>query len=89
MTMYEETCDVGLSRRLGSKKASSADQRKASLRTARQQVRLFEDQSADLLREHHRAMECRDCEDSLQLGIEAFTGLSGPPDLRQNILQWE
>lgn len=43
-----------------------------AFRTAREQVQLFTDQSRELLAEHCMAMECRDCEDFLQLGIDAF-----------------
>ncbi len=45
-----------------------------ALRTARKHVQNFEREStaAVVMQEHHDAMECRNCEDFLQLGIDAF-----------------
>jgi hypothetical protein len=43
-----------------------------ALRTARNCVRYYNDESANLLERHAEAMDCRDCEDLLQLGIDAF-----------------
>jgi hypothetical protein len=42
-----------------------------ALRHAQVVVKSYADEEGRL-REHHEAMECRDCEDFLQLGIDAF-----------------
>lgn len=44
------------------------------LRIARSRVKDYTDES-DLMKQHHQAMDCRDCEAFLQLGIDAFTWL--------------
>jgi hypothetical protein len=46
-----------------------------AFRTARLHVHNYSDQSDDLMRRHAEAIECRDCEDFLQLGIDAFKWL--------------
>jgi len=45
------------------------------LRYARNRVSDFEEQSKDLMQLHLEAMDCRDCEVFLQLGIDAFRWL--------------
>jgi hypothetical protein len=47
-----------------------------ALRTARSRVRDYQDQSTDLMKKHAEAMDCRDCEAFLQLGIDAFHWLA-------------
>ena len=44
------------------------------LRTARRHVANFADE-CDVLKDHQQAMECRDCDAVLQLGIDAFAWL--------------
>ena len=46
-----------------------------ALRIARERVGRYRDESDDLMRRHAEAIDCRDCEDFLQLGIEAFNWL--------------
>lgn len=46
-----------------------------AFRTAEQRVGNFADES-DWFRLHEQAMECRDCEDVLRIGIEAFEWLN-------------
>jgi hypothetical protein len=41
-------------------------------RTADKHVRNYEQEGKDLMAEHREAMDCRDCETFLQLGIDAF-----------------
>lgn len=53
-----------------------------ALRTARRRVDDFANQLA-VIRQSREAMECRDCEDYLQLGIDAFNWLKRAND------QWE
>lgn len=43
-----------------------------ALRYARRNIQTFSDQSEDLMGRHFEAMDCRDCEAFLQLGIDAF-----------------
>ena len=50
-----------------------------AFRTAEQQVGFYSDQS-EAMRSHHEAMECRDCEDFLQLGIGAFKWIQRAED---------
>src|SRR4051812_16798980 len=45
------------------------------LRYAEEHVRHFEDQQGLLMRSHYDAMDCRNCEAFLQLGIDAFAWL--------------
>ncbi len=45
------------------------------LRIARQRVECFERESGELMKQHYEAMDCRDCETFLQLGIEAYDWL--------------
>jgi hypothetical protein len=47
-----------------------------ALRAARQHVVNFTDESEIVIKNHLEAMECRDCEDILQLGIDAFHWLN-------------
>lgn len=47
-----------------------------ALRAARQHVASFTDESEIVIKNHLEAMECRDCEDVLQLGIDAFGWLA-------------
>lgn len=55
--------------------------------TARAQVSLFSNQSKGL-RHHHEAMECRDCEDFLQIGIDAFSWIErAHENLRRRIYE--
>lgn len=49
--------------------------RMLAFRTAEQQVKNYAHESLQLMQEHHAAMDCRDCEDFLQLGIDAFQWL--------------
>ena len=46
-----------------------------ALRAARRQVTNFAEE-CEIIKIHQEAMECRDCEDVLQLGIDAFTWLT-------------
>ncbi len=46
-----------------------------AFRFAREHVDAFESESDDLMKHHRAAMECRDCEAILQLGIDAFQWL--------------
>jgi hypothetical protein len=46
-----------------------------ALRTARLHVRDYTGESDDLVRRHAEAIDCRECEDFLQLGIDAFQWL--------------
>jgi len=43
-----------------------------ALRTAEKHVRNYNRESGDLMAEHREAMDCRECEAFLQLGIDAF-----------------
>jgi hypothetical protein len=43
-----------------------------AMRAAEGQVSLYIDQFEKLIKQHIHAMECRDCEDFLQSGIDAF-----------------
>jgi hypothetical protein len=43
-----------------------------ALRTARQHVQSYQQQSEEILAQYREAMESGNCEDHLQLGIEAF-----------------
>ena len=47
-----------------------------ALRTARNRIRDYQDESTDLMNKHAEAMDCRDCEAFLQLGIDAFRWLA-------------
>ena len=46
-----------------------------ALRTARKHVQNYSYESDDLMLRHAEAIDCRDCEDLLQLGIDAFKWL--------------
>jgi hypothetical protein len=46
-----------------------------AFRTAKQHVQTFSDESSALMKAHAEAMDCRDCEAFLQLGIDAFEWL--------------
>jgi hypothetical protein len=46
-----------------------------AFRTAEKHVRNYEKESQELRAEHREAMDCRDCETFLQLGIDAFSWL--------------
>jgi hypothetical protein len=46
-----------------------------SLRTARLHVHNYTGESDDLIQRHAEGIDCRDCEDFLQLGIDAFKWL--------------
>ncbi len=43
-----------------------------AVRTAKKYVKNYNDESDALMQAHREAMDCRDCEDFLQLGIDAF-----------------
>ncbi len=43
-----------------------------AVRTAKKFVKNYNDESDALMLAHQEAMDCRDCEDLLQLGIDAF-----------------
>jgi hypothetical protein len=47
-----------------------------AFRNASRHVRRYTNESADLMRRHAEAIDCRDCEDFLQLGIDAFDWLN-------------
>ena len=58
-----------------------------SYRVACRHVDLFADES-ELMKQHFEAMECRDCEDFLQLGIDAFRWLVRADEIiRSNVYQ--
>jgi hypothetical protein len=44
-------------------------------RNAREHIRAFAGESETLIQRHNEAMECRDCEAFLQMGIDAFQWL--------------
>jgi hypothetical protein len=46
-----------------------------AFRAAQQHVRFYEQEADDVMAEHQEAMDCRDCEAYLQLGIDAFEWL--------------
>lgn len=46
-----------------------------ALRTARSHVHAYSGECEELMARHAEAMDCRDCEDFLQLGIDAFRWL--------------
>lgn len=46
-----------------------------AFRTAEKHVRNYEQETRDLIAEHREAMDCRDCEAYLQIGIDAFNWL--------------
>jgi hypothetical protein len=59
-------------------------------RTARSHVHLFKDEGDELLERHERAMDCRDCESFLQLGIDAFKWLCrADEEIRKGIFSGE
>ncbi|MGW8256122.1 MAG: hypothetical protein ACWGMZ_01420 [Thermoguttaceae bacterium] len=43
-----------------------------AMEAAMREVAAYSNQSVEIMQQHNLAMECRDCEDFLQLGIEAF-----------------
>ncbi len=47
-----------------------------AFRNASRHVRRYTNESEDLMRRHAEAIDCRDCEDFLQLGIDAFDWLN-------------
>ncbi len=47
-----------------------------ALKAAQEQVDFYSSQTSELLSRHDEAMECRDCEDLLELGIGAFKWIS-------------
>lgn len=44
-----------------------------AMRAAEREVTAYGIQFAEIMEQHNLAMECRDCEDFLRMGIEAFT----------------
>lgn len=51
-----------------------------TLRIAQNRVRAYTDESDDLMKRHEEAMECCDCEDLLQIGIDAHKWLRRAED---------
>ena len=51
-----------------------------ALSLARIRVHAYADASGELMKQHAEAMECRDCEDFLKMGIEAYQWLQRAED---------
>jgi hypothetical protein len=52
-----------------------------ALDLARHRVQAYADESVGLMAQHTEAMDCRDCEDFLKLGVDAFQWLTRADDM--------
>ena len=55
------------------------------LQVARGRVDKYAGESVDLMRQHAEAMECRDCEDYLKRGIDAFKWVQRAQDMLREL----